>query len=65
MKVHHTTIIKELGNCLICGNPILKLWKDKEEKNGQSEVYTEKEKGFVHYACTGGKSLKQLNDERK
>lgn len=65
MKIHHTTIKEELGNCLICGKPILMLWKDKEEKNGQTETYTEKKNGAVHYACTGGKSLHQLNEERR
>lgn len=65
MKTHHTTIKKELGDCLICGKPILMLWRDAEEKNGQSERYTEKREGTIHYACGGGKSLHQLNEERK
>jgi hypothetical protein len=65
MKIHHTTIREELGLCMICGKPILMLWKDKEEKNGRSETYTERREGVVHFVCSGGKSLHQLNEERR
>jgi hypothetical protein len=65
MKIHHTTIKTVLGNCLVCGKPILMLWKDASEQTGQSETYTEKKEGVVHFTCTGGKSLHQLNEERR
>ena len=65
MKISHTTIKEELGNCLICGKPILMMWKDKKEKNGHSEWYNKTKEGTIHYACIGGKSLHQINDERK
>jgi putative component of toxin-antitoxin plasmid stabilization module len=56
----------ELGNCTICGKPILMLWKDAAEKNGHSQQYTQKKNSVVvHYVCAGGKSLQQINKERK
>jgi len=65
MSIHHTTVKKELGNCLMCGKPILMLWNDEKETSGQSERYTNfGRKGSVHYSCNGGKSLYEINEER-
>lgn len=65
MKIHHTTEIKELGNCEICGKPFLNYWKDKEELNGRSDLHTDGKNGLIHFGCSGGKSLQRLNEERK
>lgn len=64
-SIHHTTVKPELGKCLICGNPFLMYWHEQEEINGFSDQYTEKKEGVVHFKCAGGKSLHQLNEERK
>lgn len=64
-KIHHYSPVKSLGNCLICGEPILQAWYDKEEKNGRSEMYQDVKGGVVHYFCNGGKTLQELNEERK
>ncbi len=64
MKIHHTTK-SEYGTCTICGKPILQLWFNKEETRGRSETVQEKKGGNNHYVCAGGKSLHQLNEERK
>jgi hypothetical protein len=64
MKIHHTTE-SDYGTCRICNKPIRMLWFNKEETCGQSERAVEDRKGNAHHACVNGKSLKQLNEERK
>ena len=65
MKTIHHTTPSEYGICLICGKPILNLWFNKKETSGSSETFQETKKGNKHFSCAGGKSLHQLNEERK
>jgi hypothetical protein len=65
MKVHHTTIREDLGLCPICGKPFLTYWEDDGEQHGRSDTYTEKKGANYRFVCLGGKSLQQLNEERK
>lgn len=57
MKIHHTTEMTELGNCLECNKPILKMWFNKQETNGQSQRYTEKREGVYHYSNNVARTL--------
>lgn len=64
-NIHHTTNTDKV--CSICNKPILNLWYDKTEANGQTESYQERRNGeVVHYFCLpNAKTLQQLNEERK
>ena len=40
-------------------------WKDENEQNGRSDMTTIVNGKKVHFECSGGKTLQQLNEERE
>lgn len=66
-NIHHSKkwTIDGATHCDICKKPFLMYFYDAAEKNGQSDTTSRKDEKVVHYNCIGGKSLKQINDERK
>lgn len=57
MTTHSTEPIKELGNCIVCGKPIMMHWKDKHKELGKSELTLSDDQYVVHVRCAKGKSI--------
>jgi len=56
--------ITSLPKCVVCGEPIMMHWKDKEKGLGKSELYMSDHENVVHVKCAKGKSLDEILKEQ-